>query len=188
MQWWNAFASERKLEQAAVEGKAETRLAEGGDILNWNVEGYLFFKAGERFSWGPGYKYEQHREPGEAFTEEHRFRFAGKARLGVAAACKTSLRGLYEYRDREGRKRSWRFRLRPEVRRALGASGWDLAASDEVFYDSTQDRIAQNRLQLGFERPLSKKTSLLVYYMARSDRLAGKWEETQILGTVWRFH
>jgi hypothetical protein len=187
VQWWNAFASELSRSRRMLEARGESRLSEGGDVNTWNAEGHLLLRAGERFSWGPGYKYQQQRSPGGKFADEHRFVLTGKAKLGEVAAWKASLRARYEYRDREDRPRSWRIRLRPEVWRALGGAAWSLSISDEIFYDSAVDRYAQNRVQVGFERPLREGVVLTLYYMLRSDRQNGHWEETQVLGSVWKF-
>jgi hypothetical protein len=187
VQWWNAFTSGSKAPGGAVEAKAEWRVFEGGDVSLWGAEASWLLRAERRVAWGPGYKYQEVRQPGGSFLGERRYLLNGRVRLGGAAGRKAGLRALYEYRDREGAPRSWRGRLRGEARRPLGGSGWDVGVSNEVFFDSAADRYAQNRLQIILFRRLGATAGFSVYYLLRSDRLGRHWEETQVLGTVWSF-
>jgi hypothetical protein len=164
---------------------ANWRLAEGGDISLWNVEADLFFKAGDRLAWGPGYKFQQARAPGASFEDEHRYLLTGRWRF-VASAWMWELRGLYEYRNFDSAPDAWRVRVRPGASRALGGSVWAFFVQNEMFYDSRLDRYSQNRIRLGLQRPLVRGAALAFYYMMRSDRRDGDWDETHVVGTIWR--
>lgn len=166
---------------------ARTRLSEGGDISTWHAQVDLFFRSGPRFIWGPGYRYEQHREPGESFRDENRFMLTGKLGWGDGSPWKGEFRALYEYRDPEDRQQTWRLRLRPGVSRSMGTGGWSWSASNEFFYDSGQDRYAQNRARLGVAKKLRETIDLTLYYMLLSVRQDTGWQETHVLGTVWTF-
>jgi hypothetical protein len=186
-QWWNAFQSNWNAGGGAVEGKAEWRVAEGGDVFFWSAEASWMRRAGSRWSWGPGLKYQEVRQPGGPFLGERRLLLTGRVGLSEAAGWKPALRVLLERRDREAQPLSWRARLRGDAKRRLGASPWDLGVSNEVFFDSADDRYAQNRLQITLGRRLGESAGFSVYYLLRSDRRGRHWEETQVLGTVWSF-
>ena len=186
-QWWNAFAGSVKTGIGTIESKGETRLSEGGDINLWNAEVVLMLPAGKRFAWGPGYKHQEARLPTSHFIAEERFLMAGRWSAGKTGAWRWTVRGIVEYREIEDRPEFWRYRLRPEAKRLIGSSKWEFAASIEGYYDSVRDAYGQNRVQLGVQRPLDDHTSLSIYYLLRSDRIAGHWEEIQVIGTAWSF-
>lgn len=188
-QWWNELAHQFPAgKKAVVATSASIRVFEGFDIDTWNAEVNIMFKAGARGAWGPGFKLQEEREPGGAFEKENRYQLVGKAKLGPPAwRWKPDLRGIYEYRDREDRDATWRFRLRPGVKRVLGSTGWTFVAQEEVFYDSAQDRISQNRLRLGGEHHLGGESSVLLFYLLRSDYRGGSWEKTHVVGSAWTF-
>ena len=186
-QWWNSFAGSVKTGIGSIESKGETRLFEGGDINIWNAEVVLMILAGKRFTWGPGFKYQEARLPASHFIGEERFLMAGRWSAGKTGPWRWTVRGIVEYREIEDRPEFWRYRLRPEAKRAIGSSKWEFAASNEGYYDSARDAYSQNRVQLGVQRPLDDHTSLSIYYLLRSDRIAGHWEEIQVIGTAWSF-
>ena len=190
-QWWTEFAHKFPGGRRAIVAVTSTaRVAEGFEVNTWNLEVDYLLKAGSRSLWGPGFKFQEARQPGGEFEKEDRYLLTGEARLGPAPwKWKPDLRGIYEYRKRETRADSWRFRLRPGVKRAIGSSGWIFVGQDEVFYDSAEDRIDQNRLRVGGEHHLrgSPKATVLVYFLLRSDRAGDSWVKTDVLGSSWTF-
>ncbi len=186
-QWWNAFTGTVKTGIGTIESKAETRLFEGGDINLWNVEAVLMMEAGKRFAWGPGLKYQEQRAAASRFISEDRYLLVGRWAAGKTGPWRWTVRGVVEYREIEDRVGFWRYRLRPEVKRPLGSSKWEFGVSVEGYYDSVRDAYGQNRVQLGIQRPLNDHAALAIYYLLRSDLIAGAWQETQVFGTTWSF-
>jgi len=57
--------------------------------------------------------------------------------------------------------------------------------SDEIFYDSIQERFSRNRFQVGLGKNFNKHLGLDVYYLRQNDATT-RPGDLHIIGTVWK--
>jgi len=95
-----------------------------------------------------------------------------------------SARSRLEYRDRSVRD-SWRYRQQFKLAVPLAAFRHKVTpfVSDEIFADTASDTLSQNRFSAGFSTPVLPHTEIRIFYLLKSDRQGGDWNESQVLGT-----
>jgi hypothetical protein len=99
-----------------------------------------------------------------------------------------SFRNRFEWRWRdEGAEYNTRLRIRPQIDWTLNREGLfrGFYANNEVFYDTTKDRVSENRLiPLGVVLRPSEHLELRLFYLWRSARGAQEWRNYHGLGVL----
>ncbi|MHC4619159.1 MAG: DUF2490 domain-containing protein [Planctomycetota bacterium] len=96
-----------------------------------------------------------------------------------------------EYRDRENKEDI--FRLRNQVKLKFPVKFTKLAlqpfVAEEFFVNLGDNNVSQNRLSAGFSSRPAKSVEIRVYYMWKTSKIPGGWEDTNVIGTglVLRF-
>ncbi|MBN1391489.1 MAG: DUF2490 domain-containing protein [Sedimentisphaerales bacterium] len=98
-------------------------------------------------------------------------------------------RSRFEYRDRENKDDVWRYRNKFTVKLPFELTALKLKpyVADEVFVTLNDDNIDRNRLFGGVVFKLAENLKADVYYMWQSNRGAGDWIDTHVLGTAMKF-
>lgn len=106
------------------------------------------------------------------FRTEHRLNFRAIYRFPVKQFA-LSHRSWIERRLREPRN-SWRYRPSLTLEKDIGKfiPGARVFVTEEVFYDSLLKRFSRNRLSAGFNKTLTKNSSLDVFYLRQNDGFA----------------
>lgn len=92
-------------------------------------------------------------------------------------------RNKIEYRMRDKKGNSFRYRNRLKVTRNLAVSGFEFApfASDEIFYDFSKSEFSRNEFVIGAKTKVAKQISLSVYYLLQS-AIQKSWDSTHFIG------
>lgn len=144
------------------------------------------FKPARNFSFSPSLAQLQVRSFAGRIQPEYRIYLRGVykfpfKRFGL------SHRSQYEYRIRTTRN-TWRFAPSLTVEKELPksfASGLKLFLTEEPFYDSASKRFSRNRLSFGFNKVLTKKLSVDIYYLRQDDSFSHP-NLIHVIGTTWK--
>lgn len=101
----------------------------------------------------------------------------------------TSNRVRLEYRDREKKKDLFRLRNKTTVKFPFKFTSLNLRPyiAEEVFINLGEDNVNQNRLSTGFSCNLAKNIEASVYYMWKTSKISGGWEDTNVVGVGLKF-
>lgn len=99
-----------------------------------------------------------------------------------------SNRNMMEYRDREGRDNTWRYRNRLQVNLPRQWTRLKIQPyfSGEVFYQFNESNWNQYRLRAGLNSKLAESLRVNLYYMLRANESEDEWDYTHILGLNFR--
>lgn len=187
-EYWNAFELKKALhEQWDIKLKQETRFQD--DFGNFYLTAFVVmptWKPNKFLEIGSAYRYEYAETAAGKNTDENRF-FLETLLKASAKKLKLSNRFRPTRKDVSGRD-FWSFRNQIKVSYPLRVGGGEMSpfVSDELFWDPKQDKFNQNRLILGISRPLTRQTTLDLFYLLRSDRTGSDWSERHVLGTEFK--
>jgi hypothetical protein len=187
-QFWNTDTVEYKFTDKL---KAKIEVADRfGDDMNeffyFYVQPGVAYKLTSWFEAGAAYELLEEKKSGDWFVEN---------RLIIDGTFSTKLmsiavsdRNRFEYRDREATTDLWRYRNRL---RAVLPFQWTALkiqpyADEEVFVDLNTHELNQNRSSAGLIMQVTKNLKTETYYMVRSDRKSGEWQQTNVIGLNFR--
>jgi hypothetical protein len=101
----------------------------------------------------------------------------------------TSNRVRLEYRNREKKKDLFRLRNKATVKFPFKFTNLNLQPyiAEEVFINLGEDNVNQNRLSAGFSCKPAKNIGASVYYMWKTSKISGGWEDTNVIGVELKF-
>lgn len=90
-----------------------------------------------------------------------------------------------EYRARENEEDLFRLRNRVTVKLPVKFTRLALQpyVAEEFFVNLEENNVNQNRLSAGFSSGLATNVNIRVYYMWKTSRIPGGWEDTNVIGT-----
>ena len=90
-----------------------------------------------------------------------------------------------EYRDREEKKDTWRYRNKFTVKFPVELTSLKLKpyVADEIFVDFYGQGLNRNRLFSGFSIKLADNTKFDIFYLWQSTRADEAWDDVHALGT-----
>lgn len=144
-------------------------------LADWLDIGFNFKKQYEKDSKG---KFRQENRPNLNITVK-----------GNLLNLDTSNRSRLEYRDREHKKEVFRFRNKTTIKFPfkLTKLNLQLYVAEEWFVNLGEDNINQNRLFSGFSCTLAKNIKGSIYYMWKTSKITGGWEDTNVIGIEFKF-
>jgi hypothetical protein len=136
----------------------------------------------EWFSYGINYRYIDE-DSGSGWKTEHRPYGTGTFYWkwgNVSLADRNRL----EYRDREAKSNTWRYRNRTMLKPPQKWTGFQIQPyfSGELFYQFNESSWNQYRLAAGLASRLMNLLKLNIYYMLKSSKSNDDWTNTNILG------
>ena len=131
------------------------------------------YKPTARFSFTPFVTLLRARNSAGVFRPEYRMSLRGIYRFPVKGFG-LSHRSLFEYRIRPTGNL---YRYRPSITFEKDlpeklVSGLKLFVTEEPIYDSASGRFSRNRFSVGFNKVLSKKLSVDIYYLRQGDNFS----------------
>lgn len=95
-----------------------------------------------------------------------------------------SNRSRLEYRDRENREDTWRYRNKVTVKFPLEMTPLKLQpyVADEIFINFDKEDFNRNRFYCGFSLKCSKHIQGEAYYLWQSSESGGEWKDVDALG------
>ncbi len=188
-QHWTTEALEYKVTDR-WNAKVETEFYWGDDMSD------LFYrhtdigfsrKTAPWFGVGVNYRFVEQEKNGE-WKQEHRPHINGTFYM-TAGGLRLSDRNRVEYREREDASDFWRYRNRLRIGLPLEWAQWNIEpyVSDEVFMDSEQEQVNENRISAGLASGFLKHFKLELYYMIQSCKKNAAWVDTNVLGTSLSF-
>lgn len=127
-------------------------------------------------------------QPGNnQWREEHRPHINTTLRTSVLGLA-LSDRSRLEYRDREIKDDTWRYRNRLTVNMPLELTPLKLQPylADEVFLNLDGEALEENRCYAGFAANLLKNLKGDIYYARRLIDSAGRWTDADVVGIQLR--
>jgi hypothetical protein len=158
-------------------------------LHNVNV-GLVYKKVSDWLDIGLDFKKEYEKDSTGKFRQENRphlnISFKGKL-LNIDAGNRLRL----EYRDRESKEDLFRLRHQIKLKFPLKFTRLELQpfVAEEFFINLGENNVSQNRLSAGFSSRAAKNIDIRVYYMLKTSKITGGWEDTNVIGTglVLRF-
>jgi hypothetical protein len=97
-------------------------------------------------------------------------------------------RNMLEYRDREGRSNTWRYRNRTQAILPQQWTNFKIQPflSAEILYQFVNSSWNQYRLRAGLDSRLAEKLQMNLYYMLRGSESDDDWDYVNILGLNFR--
>lgn len=174
-------------EQVELTLSGEFRLGRNlGDFVDERVGASLRFKLGKYFEFSPGYEYILKQPDRSRNTFENRLSFAGTVKIPVGRFTVEN-RNQFERRLRNSQSDTTRYRNRLLISRPVKIGGveLDLFASEEVFYDWSENDWTRSRFSVGGEKKFSEQFTLEVYYTRQNDGF-GSPGDLHIIGTTFK--
>jgi hypothetical protein len=110
---------------------------------------------------------------------------------GKLCGLDTSNRMRFEYRDREHKRRAYRFRNKTTIKipcQGMLDLGLQPFIAEEFFMNMEDGRTNQNRVYLGFSWTVVKNVKGSLFYVWKASRgSGGSWENTNVIGTSLKF-
>ena len=134
------------------------------------------------FRLGINYRYIKE-DSGSGWRKEQRPYFTGTF-LWNWGEVRWSNRNRLEYRDREGRDNTWRYRNRTQANLPQQWTRFRIQPylSAEFLYQFVNFNWNQYRLRAGLESRLTELLQMNLYYMLRGRESGDDWDNTNILG------
>lgn len=184
-EYWNEFEFKKALqEKIDFRFTNEARFQDDlGNFYQTEPQITLLWKPRKFIEIGPGYRYSYTETSTGKNTDDHRVLLETTLK-GAVAKWGISNRHRVEYRNLTD-KEFWGWRGRLRVSHPVKVGKWEVSpfVSDELFWDTRREEFNQNRFSLGFSKSLSKTVGLDIYYMLRSQRTGGDWNESNVFGT-----
>lgn len=138
------------------------------------------------FSLGINYRYIDE-DSSSGWRTEHRPYVTGTF-LWNWGKMRWSNRNRLEYRDREGRSNTWRYRNRTQAILPQQWTNFKIQPflSAEILYQFVNSSWNQYRLRAGLDSRLAEKLLMNLYYMLRGSESDDDWDYTNILGLNFR--
>ena len=184
LQYWNEFIFEAPLrERLDLETAFEQNWVDDANVFSlYNFTLEPSYRAGDRWSLGPGYRWEQELEEGEWLTENRYWLHLSLK--GEAFGWKAKFKPLIEYRDLEGDD-VWRFRPKLKIKRPLDLGSIQLTPyfAEDPFYVLEDGQWKQNRATAGFSFEPVEHLELSIYYMNVAKESDDGWYANHVIGT-----
>lgn len=93
-------------------------------------------------------------------------------------------RNRFEYRIREGKKSSWRYRNRLALGFPVKLTKLDIQPylADEIFVDFDEGELNRNRFYVGFKAKLIKYLKADIFYLHQMSKKSGDWTQYNVIG------
>jgi hypothetical protein len=156
-------------------------------LHNVNV-GLVFKSLAEGTDIGFDFKKEYEKDSEGKFRQENRPHLNITFR-GNLFDFDTSNRVRLEYRNREKKTDLFRLRNKTTVKFPFTFTSLNLRPyiAEEVFINLGEDNVNQNRLSTGFSCKPAKNIEASVYYMWKTSKISGGWEDTNVIGAGLKF-
>jgi len=155
----------------------------GNPYLHNVTVGFMYKSLAEWLDIGLGFKKEYEKDSTGKFRQENRphlnlvFR---RKLLDIDASNRLRL----EYRDRETKEDVFRLRNQVKVAFPFKFTKLDVQpfVAEEFFINLGENNVSENRLSAGFSGKLAENINASVYYMWKTNKISGGWEDTNIIG------
>ena len=163
---------------------------DNGNPYLYNVDmGIVYRGLADWLDVGLSFKKEYEQDSSGKFRHENRphlnFTLKGKI-FGLD----TSNRMRFEYRDREHKRRRYRFRNKTTVKipcRGMLDLGLQPFIAEEWFMNMEDGRTNQNRLYAGLSWKLAEHVKGSIWHMWKASRGSSGWVNTNVIGTDLKF-
>lgn len=186
LEYWQTTGISHDIDKDwTVHGEEEFRAGRhnGNPYLhNVNV-GFVYKGLAESVDIGLDFKKEYEKDSTGKFRQENRPHLNlifSSTLLDIDASNRLRL----EYRNREKKEDLFRLRNCTTLKFPVKVTKLHLQpfVSEEFFINLGEDNVSQNRLSLGFSGAPARNLKASIYYMWRTNKITGGWENTNVIG------